>query len=213
MGVLSIFGDGATSTGDFHEALNFAAVWKAPAIFYVQNNQWAISVPRAKQTASATIAEKAFAYGIEGVQVDGNDVMAVYAAVKMAADKARADDGPTLIEGLTYRLGAHTTADDPKRYRSDDEVEAWRQKDPLLRLGSYLKKIGRLDDGKIDEMEKAAKKVAQDAFREAENHAAPTIEDTYRYTYKVMPPILEHQLQERKALDAQVAAAAAGRQA
>jgi len=210
---ISYVGDGGTSEGDFHEALNFAAVWKAPAIFYVQNNQWAISVPRARQTASPTIAEKAFGYGMAGVQVDGNDVMAVYAAVRMAADKARAGDGPTLIEGLTYRLGAHTTADDPTRYRADDEVAAWRKKDPLLRLGNYLKKAGKLDAEAIAQMEKEAKKAAQAAFREAENYAAPSIEDSYRYTFKEMPPVLAHQLKQRKALDAQVAAQAAGRQA
>jgi pyruvate dehydrogenase E1 component alpha subunit len=138
--VMAYCGDGATSEGDFHEALNFAGVWQVPVVFVVQNNQWAISVPVKKQTNSATIAQKALAYGLPGIQVDGNDVLAVYAASREAVERARAGDGPTLIEAVTYRLGVHTTADDPTKYRSEEEVKAWERKDPLTRYAAYLEK-------------------------------------------------------------------------
>jgi pyruvate dehydrogenase E1 component alpha subunit len=145
--VMAFCGDGATSEGDFHEALNFAGVWHVPVVFVVQNNQWAISVPLKKQTHSRTIAQKALAYGLPGLQVDGNDVLAVYAACREAVERARGGDGPTLIECVTYRLGVHTTADDPTKYRSTEEVEAWERKDPLTRFGAYLQKKNLLDDG------------------------------------------------------------------
>jgi pyruvate dehydrogenase E1 component alpha subunit len=145
--VMAYCGDGATSEGDFHEALNFAGVWHVPVVFVVQNNQWAISVPLKKQTHSRTIAQKALAYGLPGLQVDGNDVLAVYAACREAVDRARAGDGPTLLECVTYRLGVHTTADDPTKYRSVEEVEAWERKDPLTRFGAYLQKKNLLEDG------------------------------------------------------------------
>jgi pyruvate dehydrogenase E1 component alpha subunit len=145
--VMAFCGDGATSEGDFHEALNFAGVWHVPVVFVVQNNQWAISVPIKKQTHSRTIAQKALAYGLPGLQVDGNDVLAVLAACREAVDRARAGDGPTLLECVTYRLGVHTTADDPTKYRAVEEVEAWERKDPLTRFGTYLQKKNLLDDG------------------------------------------------------------------
>src|SRR5213595_1705504 len=138
--VMAYFGDGATSEGDFHEALNFAGVWHVPVVFVCQNNQWAISVPLKKQTNSKTIAQKALAYGLPGIQVDGNDVLAVYAASREAVDRAQAGEGPTLIECVTYRLGVHTTADDPTKYRSEAEVRAWERKDPLTRFHAYLEK-------------------------------------------------------------------------
>src|ERR1700694_4380763 len=144
--VMAYFGDGATSEGDFHEACNFAGVWHVPIVFVCQNNQWAISVPLKKQTNSRTIAQKASAYGFPGIQVDGNDVLAVYAASREAVDRARAGEGPTLIECVTYRLGMHTTADDPTKYRSEEEVNFWEQKDPLTRLRVYLEKKKLLDD-------------------------------------------------------------------
>src|SRR3989442_2288961 len=152
--VMAYFGDGATSEGDFHEALNFAGVWHVPVVFVCQNNQWAISVPLKKQTNSKTIAQKALAYGLPGIQVDGNDVLAVYAASREAVARARAGDGPTLIECVTYRLGVHTTADDPTKYRAEEEVRAWEQKDPLTRFRAYLEKKDLLEDGleqRVDE--------------------------------------------------------------
>ncbi len=122
---VAYFGDGGTSEGDFHEAMNFAGVLQTPTIFFCQNNQWAISVPRKIQTASKTLAQKAIAYGFQGVQVDGNDILAVYAATKEAREKALSGGGPTMIEAVTFRFGPHTTADDPTKYRSDAEVEEW----------------------------------------------------------------------------------------
>jgi pyruvate dehydrogenase E1 component alpha subunit len=145
--VMVYFGDGATSEGDFHEAANFAGVWHVPVVFVCQNNQWAISVPLKKQTHSRTIAQKALAYGFPGIQVDGNDVLAVYAASREAVERARAGDGPTLIECVTYRLGMHTTADDPTKYRAEEEVKAWEQKDPLPRFAAYLQKRNLLEEG------------------------------------------------------------------
>jgi pyruvate dehydrogenase E1 component alpha subunit len=152
--VMAFCGDGATSEGDFHEAVNFAGVWHVPAVFVVQNNQWAISVPLKKQTHSRTIAQKALAYGIPGLQVDGNDILAVYAACHEAVERARGGDGPTLIECVTYRLGVHTTADDPTKYRTAEEVEAWERKDPLTRFTAYLKRKRLLDEGLEDEVDR-----------------------------------------------------------
>lgn len=131
-------GDGATSEGDFHEALNFAGVFRAPAVFCIHNNQWAISTPRSRQTASETLAQKAQAYGFSGVQVDGNDVLASYQVCKDAVDRARAGEGPSVVELITYRMGAHTTADDPKRYVPPADLEAWKQKDPIVRFRRFL---------------------------------------------------------------------------
>lgn len=151
--VLCYCGDGGTSEGDFHEAMNFAGVYKLPVIFLVQNNQWAISIPRDEQTASETIAQKALAYGFDGIQVDGNDPLSVYVATKEAVAKAKADGGPTLIEAVTYRLGVHTTADDPTKYRSNEEVEKWLKLEPIPRFQNYLVKRGVLDKALIDEIE------------------------------------------------------------
>src|SRR5216684_4203791 len=145
--VMAYFGDGATSEGDFHEAANFAGVWHVPVVFVCQNNQWAISVPLKKQTHSRTIAQKALAYGFPGIQVDGNDLLAVYAATQEAVARARRGEGPTLIECVTYRLGVHTTSDDPTKYRSIEEVQAWERKDPLTRFGAYLQKRDLLESG------------------------------------------------------------------
>ena len=145
--VMAYCGDGATSEGDFHEAMNFAGVWHVPMVFLIQNNQWAISVPLKKQTHSRTIAQKALAYGFPALQVDGNDLLAVHAASLEAVERARRGDGPTLIECVTYRLGVHTTSDDPTKYRSTEEVEAWERKDPLTRFGAYLRERNLLDPG------------------------------------------------------------------
>jgi pyruvate dehydrogenase E1 component alpha subunit len=143
---VAVIGDGATSEGDFHEGLNFAGVYGAQTVVLIQNNQWAISLSRAQQTASTTLAEKALAYGIQGLLVDGNDALAVYEACHWALEHARRGDGPVLVEALTYRLGAHTTADDPTRYQPPDELTLWQDRDPLPRLRRYLEARGLWDD-------------------------------------------------------------------
>jgi pyruvate dehydrogenase E1 component alpha subunit len=146
--VLSTFGDGATSKGDVHEAMNFAGVFQAPVIFLCQNNHWAISVPLAKQTAGS-IAERAQGYGFPGIRIDGNDVLGVFAAIRAAAARARRGDGPYLIEAMTYRMGPHTTSDDPTRYRSETELERWRGKDPIPRYRQWLQGQGLLDEAAL----------------------------------------------------------------
>ncbi len=147
-------GDGATSQPDFHAAMNFAAVFDVPVVLVCQNNHWSISVPTSRQTASKTIAVKARAYGMRGVRVDGNDVLAVHKVLSEAAERARHGGGPTFVEAVTYRIGAHSTSDDPTRYRSDAEVESWKRKDPVDRLAKHLRKLGLVDDAseaKLDE--------------------------------------------------------------
>ncbi|GFO62834.1 pyruvate dehydrogenase (acetyl-transferring) E1 component subunit alpha [Geomonas paludis] len=149
--IVTYFGDGATSKGDFHEAMNLAGVFNLPLVFICQNNQWAISIPLKGQTASASLAQKAVAYGFEGVQVDGNDVFAVYRATGQAVAKARSGAGPTFIECLTYRMADHTTADDAGRYRSGEEVAFWAARDPILRLERFLERRGLWSPQKREE--------------------------------------------------------------
>src|SRR5512145_231401 len=190
--VMAFFGDGATSEGDFHEAANFAGVWHVPVVFVCQNNQWAISVPLKKQTHSRTIAQKALAYGIPGIQVDGNDVLAVYAATREAVERARGGQGPTLIECVTYRLGVHTTADDPTKYRSEEEVREWERKDSLTRFTDYLKKrnLWREDlEAQVDE-EIAA------AIERFEATPPPDPLTIFDHVYAERPPHLERQRAE-----------------
>jgi pyruvate dehydrogenase E1 component alpha subunit len=162
--VLTFFGDGATSEGDFHEAMNFAGVYGLPVVFLCQNNQWAISTPREHQTASKTIAQKAFAYGFRGRQVDGNDLLAVLMATREAVEAARSGDGPTLIEAVTYRMEVHTTADDPSKYRSEDEEEEWEKRDPLKRMDRYLRSENAIDDDVVEEMEKRIEQEIDEAW-------------------------------------------------
>ncbi|CAN5270933.1 thiamine pyrophosphate-dependent enzyme [soil metagenome] len=158
---LAFCGDGGTSEGDFHEALNFAAVWATPTVFVVQNNGYAISVPLSNQSKAPTMAHKAVGYGMPGVRVDGNDAVAVHSAMTAAVARAAAGEGPTLIEAMTYRLEAHTTADDDMRYRTREEVESWRARDPIERLERYLLKAGLIDEDGIAEAEAQAKEVAK----------------------------------------------------
>jgi pyruvate dehydrogenase E1 component alpha subunit len=192
---MTYFGDGATSQGDFHEALNFAAVFQAPVIFVCQNNQWAISIPVSQQTRSQTLAQKALAYGMPGIQVDGNDILAVYAAAQEAVQRARNGEGPTLIECVTYRLMMHTTADDPKRYRTDEEVEKWNQRDPLPRFEKYLTDKGLLSDEKRGQVESEVLEEIQAAIDRAEKQmeAMGDPVDMFNYTYAEMPPHLKAQ--------------------
>ena len=150
-------GDGGSSQGDFHESLNFASVWQAPVVFVVQNNQWAISVPRSKQTRAKTIAQKAIAYDMPGLQVDGNDVFAVYSAAREALHRALNGEGPSLIECVTERMMMHTPADDPKKYRSEEEVEKWREKDPIKRMRAFLQSEQIWSSDDEEEMKKSTK--------------------------------------------------------
>ena len=182
--VVAYFGDGGTSEGDFHEGLNFAGTFRLPAVFICQNNQWAISVPREKQTAARTIAQKAIAYGIEGVQVDGNDIFAVYKATKQALERAKKGEGPTLIECFTYRMSDHTTADDASRYRSKEEVDLWRSKDPLLRLKLFMEKKGLWTEEYQKAVEAKAKAAVDEAEKKAEAVNRPDARDMFNYTYE-----------------------------
>ena len=195
---LVFFGDGATSEGDFHEAMNFAGVFKTPTIFFCQNNQFAISVPRSLQTASKTIAQKAIAYGFDGIQVDGNDLFAVFAATKEAVNKARSGGGPTLIEGVTYRFGPHTTADDPTKYRTEEEMEPWKPLDPLVRLRLYLKGKGLWNEEIESKLTEEAQKEIDQAVKEAEAVPAPEVEEIFNYVFAEKTPPLKEQLEYLK---------------
>ncbi len=199
MASIVYFGDGGTSEGDFHEGMNFATVFQCPVVFFCQNNQYAISVPRAHQTHSETIAQKAIAYGCEGVQVDGNDVLAVYSATRKALEKARSGGGPTLIEAITYRLSHHTTADDWTRYRSKEEVEMWKRKDPIVRFRRYLESQGFWGQSDEDKLWAAAKVEVAQAVEAYEKMPERDVEEIFKYTYAEMPWNLKEQLAELRA--------------
>jgi pyruvate dehydrogenase E1 component alpha subunit len=194
--VMTFFGDGATSEGDFHEGLNFAGVYRTPVIFVCQNNQWAISVPRSKQTRSKTLAQKALSYGVPGLQVDGNDILAVYSAANEAVERARSGEGPTLIECVTYRLMMHTTADDPKRYRKEEEVEEWIKRDPLPRFQKYLMDDKKqLTQDKIDQLEDEIKEEIQAAVERAEERKTKLADplEMFDHAYAEPPQNLKEQ--------------------
>jgi pyruvate dehydrogenase E1 component alpha subunit len=192
-------GDGGTSQGDFHEALNFAAVNQTPNVFIIQNNQFAISTRRAIQSNVKTLAQKAIAYGMPGIQVDGNDIFAMYAVTKAAVEEARNGQGPTLIEAYTYRLGAHTTADDPTIYRDESEVEEWRKKDPIDRLRKYLDKKGLWDDEKEEAYKAEREEYVKSEFKKVENSGLVPLEEVFDYIYKERTPLIEEEYQEIKA--------------
>ncbi|HSR53757.1 MAG TPA: pyruvate dehydrogenase (acetyl-transferring) E1 component subunit alpha [Acidobacteriota bacterium] len=198
--VLVFFGDGATSQGDFHVGANFAGVFKAPVVFLCRNNQWAISVPGERQTASESFAIKAEAYGFEGIRVDGNDVLAVYETVRKAAEKAYAGDGPTLVEAVTYRQGAHSTSDDPRAYRDEEEVERWKERDPLNRMKSYLKHRDLWSDEEDDKLrDETVKEIAQ-AVKKAEKVGPPDIEEIFNDVYAQRPWHLQEQYEQLRGL-------------
>lgn len=186
--VITYFGDGGTSKGDFHEGLNMAGVFKLPVVLICQNNHWAISLPREKQTAAKTLAQKAYAYGIEGIQVDGNDVFAVYKATEYSLKKAKSGNGPTLIECVTYRISDHTTADDASRYRPKEEVEMWKAKDPILRLRLFMEKKGLWTNEYQKDVEDKALSMVDEAVKVAESTEHPHPEEMFKYIYEKLTP-------------------------
>lgn len=202
--VLGYVGDGGTSQGDFHEALNFAAVENLPCVFIVQNNQFAISTRRADQTRSRTIAQKALAYGMEGYQVDGNDLFAVYAVVHRAVEKARNGGGPTLVEAFTYRMGAHTTSDDPTVYREDSEVEAWRAKDPIDRMKKYMISKGLWSEEQDSAFIKACEENVKTTFEDVEKSGLVPLEDVFGYMYATKTENLQSQYEKAKRANREV---------
>jgi pyruvate dehydrogenase E1 component alpha subunit len=196
---MTSFGDGATSEGDFHEAMNFAAVYKTPTVFLCQNNGFAISYPREEQTRSESIAMKADAYGMPGVLVDGNDVAAVLSVVGEAIERARSGDGPTLIEAVTYRLGPHTTSDDPARYRDEDEAAEWRMRDPLARVRALLERAGAWTPEWQAELEAKASAVIEEAVAQAEALPQPTAAEMLSRMYAEQTAPLRTQMDEIEA--------------
>jgi 2-oxoisovalerate dehydrogenase E1 component alpha subunit len=201
---LVMLGDGATSEGDTHTALNFAAVWKSPVVFFVQNNGYAISVPLSKQTAAPSLACKGIGYGVPSMLVDGNDAAAVYAAVQRAVTSAAAGGGPALIEALTYRIEAHTNADDATRYRQPEEVERWLARDPVARMRQYLIARGLLDESSVAGLEAEAEAEAAALRQQVNTDTAGDPADLFRHVYAEQTPALHWQQQE---LSAELAAA------
>jgi pyruvate dehydrogenase E1 component alpha subunit len=191
--VFAFVGDGGTSQGDFHEALNFAAVWKVPVIVIIQNNQYAISVSVKKQTVSKNLAIKAIGYGIPGIKVDGNDFFALYKATEEAIKHVKAGKGPVLIEALTYRRGAHTTSDDPTLYRTEKEEKEWEEKDPVKRLRNYLVSQGAWKEQDEEPLLEQYKKEIEKEFAVYENHPPYPVEDVFKYQFKDMPEELKQQ--------------------
>lgn len=193
-----VIGDGGTSQGDFHEALNYATVYQVPLVMVIQNNHWAISIPRRNQSHSATLAQKALAYGVDALLIDGNDILAIIAAAREAIDKARKGGGPTVIEAITYRLLMHTTADDPRKYRTAEEVAPWLKRDPLIRFEKYLRDKKLLDDKIKQVMEEEIKKEIDEAVAFYESFKHDTYE-LFDYMYAEPTPELERQRAELRA--------------
>ena len=191
-------GDGGTSHGEFHEGMNFASTFDVPMITIIQNNQYAISTPRHKATKAKTLAQKAVAYGIPGIQVDGNDPLAMYLAVEEARKRAIKGDGPTLIEAVTYRIGPHTTSDNPKLYREDEEVEKWMEKDPIKRFKKYLIDKKLWSDKKDEELYEEHKQNVLDTFKHVEETGEVSLEEIFEYTYENMTPNLIEQMEYYK---------------
>ncbi len=196
LATLVYFGDGATSGSDFHVGMNFAGVFKTPTVFFCKNNQYAISLPLSQQTAAKTLAQKALAYGFEGVRVDGNDLVAVYAATKAAADKARAGGGPTLIEAVTYRLGPHSSSDDPTRYRPKEEVAEWQRQDPVERMRKYLELKGLWSAAQEDALRKELDDTITATIREVERAPPPPLESLFTDVFEDLTPVLKEEMEE-----------------
>lgn len=192
--VITYFGDGATSEGDLHEAMNFAAVAQAPLVFLCQNNHFAISTPIHLQTHSSTLAQRALGYDMPGLVVDGNDVLAVYRATQEAMERARSGQGPSFLECMTYRIGAHTTSDDPGRYREETEVKAWHLKDPLVRFEKYLLDKNILKDGEPERMRlRCAEEMKQQALEAEAICERLSPDEMFSYLFKNMPEVLKEQ--------------------
>jgi pyruvate dehydrogenase E1 component alpha subunit/2-oxoisovalerate dehydrogenase E1 component alpha subunit len=194
--VLGYIGDGGTSEGDFHCAMNFAGVFRPPVVLICQNNHWAISVPLHQQTASATIAVKARAYGLPSVRVDGNDLLAVYAATRAAVDRARSGGGPTFLELVTYRRQGHSSSDDPTRYRDEAEVRLWEKRDPLDRMAKHLRRRRLWDDARENAAVKAIEAEIAAAVKEAEAAPDPPLESIVQHVYADVTPLLREQLRQ-----------------
>ena len=192
---VTIFGDGSTSKGDFYEAMNLAGVWRAPLVLVVNNNQWAISVPRSRQSAAQTLAQKAIAAGIDGVQVDGNDVIAVHHVVHAALTKARRGDGPTLIEALSYRLGDHTTADDATRYRDAELINKQWENEPLLRLRTYLMRANVWDKAQEEALAKTCRAEVEQAVEAYLAVPQPDVSAMFDHLFETLPPAMREQLE------------------
>jgi pyruvate dehydrogenase E1 component alpha subunit/2-oxoisovalerate dehydrogenase E1 component alpha subunit len=197
--MLGYLGDGASSSPDFHAAANFAGVLRLPVVFICQNNQWAISVPLSQQTASASIAIKATAYGFPGVRVDGNDILAVIAAVREATARARAGGGPTLVECVTFRMGGHSSSDDPTRYRDAALVAEWEKRDPVARFRAHLRAQGLLADGDEERWTQEINDEISAAIQAAEALPPPAIESMFTDVYKDMPRHIEEQMKHARA--------------
>ncbi|MBI3550630.1 MAG: pyruvate dehydrogenase (acetyl-transferring) E1 component subunit alpha [Elusimicrobia bacterium] len=198
---LTWLGDGTSSKGDFHEALTFAGQFRIPAIYLIENNHWAISIPREKQSAATTLAQKAWGYGAFGLQVDGNDALAVYRAVSEAVERGRRGEGPTVLECETYRLGHHTTADDATRYRSEGEVEAWRKKDPVLRLRKYLENKKIWDNEREKTLLQRAEAMIDSEVAAYEQFPPPNPLDMFANNFAVAPwPLIEQRLELEESL-------------
>lgn len=181
---LVYFGDGATSSSDFHNGVNFAGVFKIPTLFFCRNNGWAISVPTDRQTASRTFAEKGAAYGVPGVRVDGNDVFAVIAVTRQALARAAAGQGPTLIEALTYRMGGHSTSDDPNRYRGQDDLATWGRRDPIERVRRYLRHLGQWDDSKEQQLKQEIETRFREVVDACEHTPPPALESMFEDVFE-----------------------------
>ncbi|MHA2297174.1 MAG: pyruvate dehydrogenase (acetyl-transferring) E1 component subunit alpha [Candidatus Hodarchaeales archaeon] len=200
---LVFFGDGATSSNDFHTGMNFGGVFKTPTIFFCQNNQWAISVPLSQQTASESIAIKAKAYGFPGIRVDGNDILAVYQAVSEAAERSRRGEGPTLIEAVTYRIGPHTSSDDPTRYRPKKEVQKWQELDPINRFKLYLIKKNLLTENEVEQIKKKHDETLNELIKEADQKNKPALDTMFTDVFAEMPWHLQEQFNELRRLKKQ----------
>lgn len=188
------FGDGATSEGDFHEGMNFASVFKAPVVFFNQNNSYAISVPIEKQMNSETIAQKSVAYGIPGFRIDGNDVFATYFYTKEALERARNGEGPTLIEAVTWRYGAHTTADNPSKYRDQEESHSKRNRiDPILRIERLMENRGIWDSSYAESVQEKANEIIEQAVTEMENYPPPNVDDLFDHVFEKPTWTIEEQ--------------------